>query len=90
MGPSTQDSLMFLAALRAINDYRNVRARLRVLRARAGPYHSQIIFDASLIHTAKILPNFFEIRIDLAEKLRCVPLPKLRACFHVLCVHTCT
>ena len=40
-----------LHCLKAITDYRNVRAIVRALRARVHTYRLQILFGASLIHT---------------------------------------
>ena len=44
------------------------------------------ILDTSYI----FIPRFIKIRPHLAEKWGLIFFPKLRACFHALCVHTLT
>ena len=70
-------------SLKAITKYRNMHAHCACIHAHIVPNFFWCILETY----SMFIPYFVKIWVNLAEKLRCVTLSKLHACFHAVCIH---
>ena len=76
-----------LHLLKAITKFGNVHACLRMLGAHACTYHFSWVHPWYLLNN---LTKFHKVLTSFNWNMKVCLLPKLCACFHVLCVHACT